>query len=213
MYLTVIKRDTPYPLRFSDLRRAGIPKRYWNAQLSRIPAAAPHFKDVHGWAHHAREMVNAGTGLYVHGKSGQGKTGIAAICAKAVLLAWGSAWFSRADDVAGDVLEDSQHPGDDMGSLSDYWQNANLWVVDDLGTALGREQTQAILEREIRKRLAEGRALVITSNVELDKITSLGEQTMRAIREGCLGVKVSGTDFARIAEDSLERGFRRITGE
>lgn len=176
-----------------DMVLAGIPTRFWTATLAQIPDSAPHKEVLARWCSAPAEPVNMGRGLLLHGETGQGKTACACIFGKAVKAHGGAVWFSQAETIMSSIMEDWNHP--DEGYLEkDYWQHrANVWIIDDIANALGSDQTRAVIEREIRRRLSQQRAIVVTTN-DL-RLPSLGEQTQRMLRENLIAVEVKGTTF------------------
>lgn len=156
------------------LVRAGVPERYWGAQLSSIKGE-PDFKTkMKTFLLGIHNFVNKGDGLRFLGDYNTGKTCLAVVALKEVLQRGGSAFFLSVKDVPKVYYEGSVAEGlwDDGYKVSDLVRMVHLLIFDDLGAegfdpkgAAGAE-----LERVLRTRYETIGSILITTNLTQELI-------------------------------------------
>ena len=178
--------------RRSRYLKAGIPKRFLDAKVQ-LPQSAAYlsgFADAHGH------------GLYIHGKSGRGKTYAASALAKEFVDAGYSVTFTTA----GRMLEAVKSTFDGNGSTADElarYTTCDMLILDDLGKENTREWSVNTIFMVMNERYEAMLPTVITSNFSPAEISGkLGRRGEREaaeaiasrIAETCTAVYLSGPD-------------------
>lgn len=155
--------------REASLKRAGIPKRYWNASLEseggemlllmdqgerKVPVTGGELLD----------KVKSGQGLFLTGKSGRGKTYTA--CAILLRLMAERVYVKFADVEA--IEREVKAAWDERGATEqgviDRYVNAKVVVIDDLGAEEMTTTTMKVLRAVISGREANDAVTIFTSN-------------------------------------------------
>lgn len=155
--------------REASLKRAGIPKRYWNAQLDDEGGDMWLLKDqgerrerITGEDLLAK--VKSGQGLFLTGKSGRGKTYTA--CAILLRLMAERVFVKFADVEA--IEREVKAAWDERGSTEQgvigRYVNAAVVVIDDLGAEEMTTTTMKVLRAVISGREANDAVTIFTSN-------------------------------------------------
>ena len=172
--------------------KAGIPKRFLEAtvQLPQSAAFLSGFAEAHG------------QGLYIHGKSGRGKTYAASALAKEFVDAGYSVTFTTA----GRMLEAVKSTFDGNGSTADElarYTACDVLVLDDLGKENTREWSMNTIFMVLNERYEAMLPTILTSNFSPAEIAGkLGRRGEREaadaiasrIAETCAAVHLAGPD-------------------
>lgn len=133
-------------------QRAGIPRRYWDAELD------PEDECL-------LEKVKAGQGLFLTGKCGRGKTYAAcAILRRLIAEGWRRVRFSDVEGIEREVTTAWGNRGESEQAVIDRYVNAEVVVIDDLGAEEMTAVTMKTLRAVISGREANGGVTIFTSN-------------------------------------------------
>lgn len=155
--------------RETSLKRAGIPKRYWNASLDSEGGEMLLLKDqgerkVPVTGEELLDKVKSGQGLFLTGKSGRGKTYTA--CAILLRLMADRVYVKFADIEA--IEREVKAAWDERGQTEqgviDRYVNAKVVVIDDLGAEEMTTTTMKVLRAVISGREANDAVTIFTSN-------------------------------------------------
>ena len=178
--------------RRSRYLKAGIPKRFLDARVQ-LPQSAAYLSDF-AEAH--------GHGLYIHGKSGRGKTYAASALAKEFVDAGYSVTFTTA----GRMLESVKSTFDGNGSTADElarYTTCDMLILDDLGKENTREWSVNTIFMVMNERYEAMLPIIITSNFSPAEIAGkmgrrgereAAEAIASRIAETCTAVYLSGPD-------------------
>lgn len=133
-------------------QRAGIPKRYWHAELN---------EEQKGLL----EKVKAGQSLFFTGKCGRGKTYAAcAILRQLIKDGYRNVRFSDIEGIEREVTATWGMRGQSEQETIASYVNANVLVIDDLGAETMATITMKILRAVISGREANEAVTIFTSN-------------------------------------------------
>lgn len=181
-------------LRPEDLRRMNVGKRFWNVALEKIPDQATYKQELTAYIERLKPAIEGGYGLMLNGPYRQGKTSSAVILMKAVVAHGGTAFFIRADEVAGVVIEKTRF--DEDQTMEERMRSVDLLVIDDLGTDTTREVGAGLMERLIRWRYDTKKSLVVTANKSMEELArKFNEGTLMVMRSTMKAVRVDGMQW------------------
>lgn len=132
---------------------------------------------------YAREFGPGSPSLLFSGGPGLGKTFLSACIARTVA----DNGFSVVYDTAGKLFSDFESVkfGGDKSEPEKKYLSCDLLIIDDLGTEMTTQFTQSVLYQVINTRLMEGRATVVSTNLD---DTGLRQRYSPAIVSRLLGV-------------------------
>lgn len=135
-------------------KRAGIPKRYWQAEID-----TDEGRD-------ALAKIENGRGVYLTGGVGVGKTYIAcAICRELVKRGW-RVRFADVEAISREVTSTwSSNDSTEEGVIKS-WTSADLAVIDDLGAEEMTSVTMRVMRAIINGRDADDKVTIFTSNLD-----------------------------------------------
>lgn len=170
------------------LSRAGIPKRYRNAQ--------------HPYAAKMADMAKEGQGFYIHGPNGTYKTTLA-MAAGLLLLGHGVDVYALPTYELMDAMRSRK---DEDRAVYDRATTCGVLILDDLGkeasnTQYACERLFAIVDKRDRDMLPT----IFTSNYKLSEIA-------KKITEGDVGVAIASRLASSCKKVALEGEDRRIDG-
>lgn len=117
---------------------------------------------------YARDFGPGAPSLLFSGGPGLGKTFLSACIARSVA----DNGFSVVYDTAGKLFTDFEAVkfGGDQRDLTRKYLDCDLLIIDDLGTEMTTQFTQAVLYRVLNDRLLENRATIVSTNLNNDQI-------------------------------------------
>jgi DNA replication protein DnaC len=188
------------------LKEARIPSRFTRAELETF---APDTDSQRLALRRAHAFVDAfpviDKGLLFHGPFGVGKTHLAVAILKAVIRKCGAkGYFFETPDLLRQVRHTYNNRVDEteMGVLAPVL-NAELLVLDDLGTEKTSEWVQETLGLVVNTRYNARRPTILTSNLS-DPLDStdpnsfafqIGARTRSRLREMCEWIEMQGADI------------------
>ena len=195
--------------REARIARCGIGRRFRSALPTDVACASFAASYRHG----------GGEGLYIHGKTGVGKTSNAAGVAIALLDRGETVAFATSVDLLGSIQD--TFDGGTAARTSEVrgrYLNSDVLVLDDLGKEKQTAWTVTTLYALVNARYEEMRSTLITSQYTMDELEARlarrGEaETARAIvsriRQTCEDVWLTGPDMRRTHAASPPR-MRRV---
>ena len=182
-----------------DMHRMLIPQRYWECTLDGISNEADGILSPQEIARRylskLDEFMTRGDGLLLWGANGRGKTGIGVVLAKWARRCGYKVLFMESAELKRCVVERVAFDDDET-----MWERASavdLLVLDDLGK--GTQDSKGfgarIVDQLIRHRVANRRATVITTNMDLDQLSeSMKTSTMHSLKESIVPCEIRGED-------------------
>jgi len=152
-----------------------------------------------------------GSGLLLWGKSGVGKTHLAAALANRMLERGARVRFCNVTEWL-NRLRDECHEGEPVKERMEDLGAADLLVLDDLGAEKGTAWALEKVYQVVNRRYEGLQPLVVTTNLDLNQLEfGVGPRIFGRLLEICLPAEVKGEDWRmRIAR---ERQFRGSSGE
>jgi DNA replication protein DnaC len=196
----------PRPLNVRMLRRLGIPRRYWQATLDEV-TGGPFREFVVRYVVNIRRALESGYGMVLNGKTGTGKSSIAAICLKQARRIGASGFFITSASYLKAVIQNV--PFDESTSVAQRCIDVDLLVIDDLAKEVvniggKNDGSAAMLEALVKERCSNLRSTIITMNlIEEDLIKLYGESMVGMLREVAPLVHV--TVGSKRTKDGIEK--------
>jgi DNA replication protein DnaC len=182
---------------------AVIPRRYAEVSFDRNPVAnMPDMavRPVRAFVRSLDEHLDAGRGLWLFGDVGTGKTTLAMLVAKAALESGRSVAIYSLPRLLNEIRRTY-----DEGSDSSYVQlldrlaEVDLLHVDDLGAEKSSPWVLEQLYAIVNSRYEGERAMVITTNLDRDRLVEqIGERTVSRLEEMCEVIPVYGEDHRQV---------------
>ena len=197
--------------RVATLReRSGLSKRMkgytlGNFRVVASDAARARMK-VDEYLENWEENREAGRGLYFCGGVGTGKTHLAvAVMNELIRKRLVPSLFVTVPELLDNLRETYNKPGRNLDEWMDAVQNADLLVLDDLGSERVTEWVRERLFVIVNHRYREALPTVFTSNIgPKDLAAQLGERTASRIISMCDWISLEGEDYR---EAEVRRGL------
>lgn len=155
--------------REATLKRAGIPKRYWNAKLDDdggemwlVTEKGERKEPVTG--EELLDMVRDGRGLFLTGKSGRGKTHTGCAILLRLMAEHIRVKFADVEKIEREVKAAWDERGQTEEGVIARYVNAPVVLIDDLGAEELTPTTMKTLRAVISGREAEDAVTIFTSN-------------------------------------------------
>lgn len=178
------------------LKRAMIPVNHWDCNLAEIPDDFPYKKRIIQYIENLREHIDRGEGLWLWGDYGTGKTGIAAILAKAALNKGYMPCWIAAENIPAYMCEDIYFSDDLL--MRDRIFQVPMLVIDDIRLReqknLRSDWIERWLEGIIRRRRDALLVTICSSNnspFELKKLKAVYAISQEAMEF----IEVKGKNF------------------
>jgi DNA replication protein DnaC len=195
----LMRRDT----RVATLQeRSGLSKRmrgytFANFKPYFSPSAARAAEKVENYLKSWEENREFGKGLYFCGGVGTGKTHLAvAVMNELMQRKRVPSLFVTVPEFLDNLREAYMIPGRDLDEWMDTVKNADLLVLDDLGSERPTEWVRERLFVIVNHRYREALPTLFTSNIgPRDLATQLGERTASRIIAMCDWISLEGEDY------------------
>lgn len=193
---------TRRPLVASDLERMRLPAECWRFRIQGAPDSARTL--VETYLRRFPELLQKGTGLFLGGTQGTGKTGLAAVAAKEARIQGYSVFFTTVWDLRDAVRNRSTF--DDRQLVHERAKEVDLLVLDNLRTAEDAQDPffgRRSVEELITSRAGNRKATIVTSRTVLKDLDKPGAPWNGILQAGKLVyVSVEGPDLrARLHAD------------
>jgi DNA replication protein DnaC len=191
-------------LTVGDVKRANIPKRFWDSSVDVIPDRLAHKEKITKYINELPDMMGRGVGLYLYSEeNGTGKTAISVIIAKEALRCGYTVFFEESSRLKSCIM--NKNVFEEGLSIEDRVKQVDLLILDDIGkeyrTASGYAESS--IESLIRDRVQKMRTTVITGNVVPKNLQSIYSDDFAALlKESMIPISVVGHDFR--AEKAVE---------
>jgi len=159
------------------LELCGVGERYFRVDLdhTKIKNSA-HRKEIGKYLFKFKDYLVQGTGLYIYGDYGVGKTSLAVGVMKRALLVDCRPYLVRASEIPRIIIEKTEIDylwG--MGTVPErnVLQNCDLLVIDNLNEELSGKWQSTALEDLVRDRYEAKLATIVTSNLPPAKLSTL----------------------------------------
>jgi DNA replication protein DnaC len=190
----------------SLLDKSGISKRlkrytFANFKPYVSPGAARAVERVEDYLARWEENREAGRGLYLCGGVGTGKTHLAvAVLNEIVRKKRMPSLFVTVPELLDNLRETYNKPGRNLDEWMDAVQNADLLVLDDLGSERPTEWVRERIFVIVNHRYREALPTIFTSNIgPKDLAAQLGERTASRIIAMCDWIGLEGEDYRETA--------------
>jgi len=195
--------------RVATLReRSGLSKRMRGYTLTNFdhyvsPAATRARIRVDEYLKNWEENRESGRGLYFCGGVGTGKTHLAvAVMNELMAKKRVPSLFVTVPEFLDNLREAYMIPGRDLDEWMDTVKNADVLVLDDLGTERPTEWVRERLFVVVNHRYREALPTLFTSNIGPENLPAqLGERTASRIIAMCEGIELEGTDYRETARN------------
>lgn len=184
--------DHKRALTTGDMERARIGERLWQAEFSKIPQSARHYKSLAKYLSEIDKHFDMGTGVVFGGPHGSGKSGSAVIVAKEVIARGCSALFMEESALVGAVITEEMF--DDTFTIKERAMDVALLVIDDLGLS-PQSDNNHIIENIVKHRVHRRLATIITTNLIKDEYLKRYKTLASAMREAAIPIFCDGVDW------------------
>lgn len=143
------------------LARCGIPKRFLDAELDKpeLLKYLAEFESSHG------------TGIYLHGEVGRGKSHLASALAREFVQAGYSTVFTTAADMLGSI-QDTFGTSSSTFATTGKFAHVDILVIDDLGKESASQWSVGVIFQVLNARYEQMKPTVITSQYTLEGLRS-----------------------------------------
>lgn len=171
-------------------------------------------EDMLNYTRNASLHVSSGMNLILWAKeTGTGKTFMASMLAKRLLLLGFDVFFSTLDSAL-TLYTSSWRSDAERAHFDDRVRTATVLVIDDIGREHpGRADVViSMLDSVLRFRIANCLPTVITTNLPPDQLTAYGQNIISLLRERMLEIEVTGRDKRElITQRTLREHSLRLT--
>ncbi|MCQ2480831.1 MAG: chromosomal replication initiator protein DnaA [Clostridia bacterium] len=132
--------------------------------------------------------------LYIYGSSGLGKTHLMCAIRNYILEKTPDAniMFTRGEDFVNMIVEGIRTKN--MNYIHDRYRNCDILLLDDIQFIAGKQQTQEEFFHTFNALTADGKQIVVTSDVAPKEISNLEERIRTRLESGLIA-DISAPDF------------------
>ena len=191
---------------------ANIPEKYFDFELDKIrdkiETLEPNIEQINKIEKYIDLIDNAakkGTGLYISGSHGVGKTAIAIIILKTAIKHYYPSFFSRSTEII-EFVRDGWKNEDKKAYWSYVVNNSIFFVIDDIGRLFSEisDYERSNIDSIFTKRDDSNLCTIITANHSLETNKDLlGDSLYSNFRERLVEVKLLGEDYRNIIGQCL----------
>lgn len=160
------------------------------------------------------KMKKENQGMLIHGQPGNGKTYFSASIANGLLNKLIPVICIGAIGLTERISQSKRTWGDQgIFTILNALDNADLLIIDDLGTEEDNKWTRAIIYQIVEKRNNSRLPLIITTNMSINKIVERYDyRTFSRLKEMCFFIENTGRDIRELqgqkkAEKFLQQVF------
>lgn len=162
-------RSTKRELSEPEMNRIGIPKRFWHLRREDF-VDRPYYAEMHDYIVTMPEVMANGRSLFIYGKTGSGKSALAAYIARVYCQYNVGVCFANAGLVQ-DEVEQRVYDQQDEIIMEKYYREVDLLVIDALGIEAATARRGSHLTRIYEERFNAMRPTIFTCTVE--KLTEI----------------------------------------
>ena len=175
------------------LERMGIPKNHWEVSWDAIPRELPHKRTILNYAITISASIQEGTGFYLHGEYGVGKSALAALLLRTAASCGHIGYWVRARSLPEYIIKDVMF--DEEMTVSLRCLTVPLLVIDEFQLVGASGFTEYTTEELIRMRLDDMKSTIVTSNVDPITLHAKYPAMASACREKLQALKIQGHNF------------------
>lgn len=174
----------------ADFERMNLPERYWRAKIQGVPESVR--PAVERYLFRIDEHVARGTGLFVLGAAGVGKTAIAALVAKEARARGHTVFFTTVWELVASMRARAEF--EDGVSIIDRCRDVDVLVVDDLSPDDTKDPFMGArgIEGLLVSRVERQRVTVITSKSPPDELRATYRSLLEATQDSLVRLAVIG---------------------
>ncbi len=137
------------------------------------PSAYDNIIRILGWAKDfVRDFDTKKENLLIYGETGLGKTFLSNCIAREILASGHSVLYLTANSLFRDVFRPRRDSEDgEYNELREFVYNADLLILDDLGTETLSEFVRSVVFEVINQRMLDQRSTIISTNLDLPGIS------------------------------------------
>jgi DNA replication protein DnaC len=187
----------PCFLEYAWLRKlhdSGLPKLYWKIPMDKFIGDPKAFAAVQEYINVLPKNLELGTGLYLYGDPGIGKTLLASYILQAGLRLGKSCTFYTFNSLL-TTFTDAWRNKDAQEEVESNVLNSDLLVLDDLGREFKSNKNlhESILDTVLRTRAGNMKPIILTSNFDrYDVKDTYGAIIIDLFKESLKAVHVTG---------------------
>ncbi len=164
------------------IHNSGIPESYGDFSVNSFPIDGANCTAVN----FAKDTISDGTGLYIHGRAGVGKT----LLACAIVVSFAKIGKTSLFRSINDILNDLNLLGDSdklkRAELANKYKNIPCLVIDDLGAENVTSWSKSVVFELIDARYVRGLTTIVTSNLDEVHLKNIyGDRITRRLQEMC----------------------------
>jgi DNA replication protein DnaC len=172
------------------------------------------FTKLYDYTDNVDQYVGAGIGLMMHGMNGTGKTMMANLVLKRLLLDGRDCFFTTFGDLL-DSFTAGWRNEDDKVWFETRIRHAGILVIDDIGKEhTGRHQVaESTFDLVLRARVGADRPTLVTTNYTPEEVRqNYAISALSLLRECSLFVEFAGIDYREeLARQRIDEALRGIT--
>ena len=179
------------------LEHIGIPKVHWAASINKIPDRCQHKKYIQSYLESIMSNVESGSGLYLWGDFGRGKSAIAAICLKRLAKFSIFGFWIKAKEIPRHLIKETVF--DEGQTVIERAETCPLLIIDELQIRYSETKfTEWSAEDLIRTRVDAKLSTIITTNLAPPVIERDYPALYSVVLEAFFPIKVQGYDFRKV---------------
>lgn len=156
-----------------------------------------------------KKMKEENRGMLIHGEPGNGKTYFSAAIANELLNRLIPVICVGSIALIERISESKRNWGDEgIFTVLNSLENADLLIIDDLGTEPDNKWTRAMIYQIIEKRNSTALPVIITTNISIDELKERYDyRTYSRLGEMCSFIRNTGTDIRKIQGKEKTENF------
>lgn len=194
---------------FSSLEDRGL-KQYTFDNWDHGNANGKLYSLVDGYCRNYKAMLQDGKGLYIHGRTGNGKTYAASCIAHDLRMKDVTVLFITAVDLISRIKQTfDKDIKDNEDLLIRSLGYADFLIIDDLGRENVSEWSKSIIFQIVDNRVRKKLPLIITSNLDEEELQKLYGQAIseRILYQVCFPIHNS---YCSIRKSQGKKGFQEV---
>ncbi len=202
----LFNKEQKRPVTEAGLTRSWIGERFWDVSVDQIPDEVSYKEKLVWYLDKLDENIQTGTGLYLVGPHGSGKSGAAVIVAKEVLSRGGTVLTVSEARLIDAVLRREDY--DEEYSVLERAQEVSFLVLDDLGLS-PKSDNLTLVETLVKYRFDRRLPTFFTTNLRQKEFLGRYPTIAEAVREACVVVVCEGIDWREKIEQALTSRVKR----
>lgn len=182
---------------FSEFEISYYPESYKTKNGSDIDVRAMMKKHLSFCVEYSNTFCSDSPSVFMLGSTGLGKTFLSSCIAKQVLLNGFSVAFDSIQNYLRDI--EKEHFGRADGDTLETLLNADLLILDDLGSEFSSSFNSSVIYNIINSRTNQGKPTIVSSNLSFDELTKRYDDRIISRLTGMLKpLRFIGNDIRQI---------------